>query len=216
MAPRKAPKKSEEAAKSSSPEGDVVSDTTPHAIDSIKSWRKIFETLDYEIKNFLDDSENKLRNIAESELHKVATHPRLMTYNDMISWALERTDMQTRSILDSQGVVIGSFRPEHIQVMYKLCPNSKHVYNKDFVSEFQRKECTEADQTYLGIIKDWWRHPPKFRADTHNVYAIASLNEYMVYVAMMLCRLFGKKSPTHFLAEWVPLLHEAAEGYSFN
>jgi hypothetical protein len=50
-----------------------VSDTTPHAIDSIKSWRQIFETLDYEIKNFSDDSENKLRDIAESELHKVAT-----------------------------------------------------------------------------------------------------------------------------------------------
>jgi len=31
------PKKSEEEAKSSSPEGDVVSDTTPHAIDSNKS-----------------------------------------------------------------------------------------------------------------------------------------------------------------------------------
>jgi len=35
-------------------------------------------------------------------------------------------------------------------------------------------------------------------------------------VAMMLCRLFRKKSPTHFPTEWVPLLHEATEGYSFN
>ena len=130
-----------------------------------------------------------------------------MTYNDMISWALERTDVQTRSILDNQGVVIGSFIPEHIQLMYKLSRNSKYIYNKEFVSEFQRKECTEADQTYLGIIKDWWRHPTKFRVDTHNVYATTSLNEYKVYVAMMLCRLFGKKSPTHFSAEWVPLLH---------
>jgi hypothetical protein len=216
MAPRKAPKKSEEAAESSSPEGDVISDTTPHAIDSIKSWRQIFETLDYEIKNFPHDSDNKLRDIAESELHKVATCPRLMSYNDMISWALERTDVQMRSILDSQGVVVGSFRPEHIQVMYKLSPNSKYIYNKEFVSEFQRKECTEADQTYSDIIKDWWGHPTKFRADTHGVYATTPLNEYMVYVALMLCRLFGKKSPTHFPAEWVPLLHEAAEGYSFN
>jgi hypothetical protein len=60
------------------------------------------------------------------------------------------------------------------------------------------------------------KHPPKFRADTHNVYAIASLNEYIVYVDMMLCRLFRKKSPTDFPAEMVPLLHEATEGYSFN
>jgi hypothetical protein len=139
-----------------------------------------------------------------------------MTYNDMISWALERTDVQTRSILDSRGVVIGSFRPEHVQVMYKLSPSPKYIYNKDFVSDFQRKECFESDQTYPGIIKDWWRNEAKFRADTHGIYATASLNEYMVYVAMMLCRLFGKKSPTHFPAEWVPLLHEATEGYSFN
>jgi hypothetical protein len=38
----------------------------------------------------------------------------------------------------------------------------------------------------------------------------------MVYVAMMLCILFGKESLTHFPAEWVPLLHEVAEGYNFN
>jgi hypothetical protein len=84
------------------------------------------------------------------------------------------------------------------------------------VSDFQRKECLESNQTYPGIIKDWWRNEAKFRAETNGIYAIASLNEYMVYVAMMLCRLFGKKSPTHFAAEWVPLLHKATEGYSFN
>jgi hypothetical protein len=140
----------------------------------------------------------------------------MMTYNDMIGWALDRTDMQTIIILDSQGVVIGSFRSEHIQVMYKLFPNSKYIYNKEFVSEFERKECTEEDQTYPDIIKDWWRHPPKFKVDTHNVYSMASLNEYMVYVAMMLCRLFRKKTPTHFHTEWVPLLYEAAEGYNFK
>jgi hypothetical protein len=159
MAPRKTPKKSEEAAESSILEGDVMYDTTPRAIDSIKSWREIFKTLDYEIKNFPDDSKNKLWDIAESKLHKVATHPQLMTYNDMISCALERTDVQTRSILDSQGVIIGSFRLEHIQVMYNLSPTSKYIYNKEFVSEFQRKQCTEADQTYPNIIRDWWRHP---------------------------------------------------------
>jgi hypothetical protein len=80
--------------------------------------------------------------------------------------------------------------------MYKLSPSPKYIYNKDFVSGFQRKECLESDQTYPGIIKDW--------------YIV------IIYVAMMLCRLFGKKSHTHFLAEWVPLLHEAAEGYNFN
>jgi hypothetical protein len=75
MEPRKAPNKSEEVAESSSSEGDIISDTTPHAIYSIKSWRQIFETLEYEIKNFPDDSENKQWDIEESKLHKVATRP---------------------------------------------------------------------------------------------------------------------------------------------
>jgi len=39
MAPRKVPKKSEEAAGSSNMDGDVVSNTMPHALDLIKSWR---------------------------------------------------------------------------------------------------------------------------------------------------------------------------------
>jgi hypothetical protein len=134
----------------------------------------------------------------------------------MISWALEKDDILTRSILNDQSVVIDSFRPEHIQVMYKLSPNPKYIYNVEFIAEFQRKECTEAYQTYPDLIKGWWRCPSKFRVDTHGNYAIASLKEYMVYVTMMLCRLFGKKNYCHFPADWVPFLEEALEGYSFN
>ena len=79
MAPRKAPKKNEEAQ-----EGDIISDTTPHAIDSIKSWNQISDFLEYEFENAHPDSENHFRDIAESELHKIIAHPRLMAYNDMI------------------------------------------------------------------------------------------------------------------------------------
>ena len=75
MEPKKGPKKSEDTTMFSSPEGDVISDTTPHAIDSIKSWRQIYENMDYEIKNYPNDSDNHLRDIAESKLHKIATCP---------------------------------------------------------------------------------------------------------------------------------------------
>jgi hypothetical protein len=68
-------KKVEGTTKSIGIEGDVVADTTPHAIDSIKSWRQIFENLDYEIKNFSHDFENKLRDIAESEIQKIVARP---------------------------------------------------------------------------------------------------------------------------------------------
>jgi hypothetical protein len=224
MAPRKNLKKSDEAGEGSNPNSDVLSDTTPHVVDSVRSWMQIFEILEHEVMNCPDDfgdektdkTGTKLRVIAEAELHKIATRPKLMPYNDMINWALMNTDVQTRSIINHQKVVVGSFRPEHIQVMYKLSPVSKYIYNAEFVEEFQRKECTEFDQTYPDIIKTWWGVPAKFRADSHGVYATASLNEYMVYIAMMLCRLFGRKIPTHFPAEWVPIMHEVAEGFTFN
>ena len=61
MAPKKAPKKSEDTQ-----ERDIISDTMPHAIDSIKSWTQISEFLEYEIKNSPTDSENHSRDIVES------------------------------------------------------------------------------------------------------------------------------------------------------
>jgi hypothetical protein len=57
----------------------------------------------------------------------------------MIGWALENVDIQTRSVFNSQKVVVGSFRPEHIQVMYKLSPDFKHNHNVAFLLEFEQK-----------------------------------------------------------------------------
>jgi hypothetical protein len=211
MAPKKASKKNEDQ-----PEGDIISDTTASGVHSVKSWTGISEKLEDELKYAATDSENHLRDIAESELHKVVARPRLVSYTDMIAWALDKVDVPTRSILNEQGAVIGSFRPEHIQVMYKLSPNYRHTFNSEFLAEFQRKECIEAGQTYPDMIRGWARDENKFRADLHGIYATASLNEYMVYVAMMLCRLFGRKDPCHFHADWTPFLEEVSEGRSFN
>jgi hypothetical protein len=139
-----------------------------------------------------------------------------MSYNDMIGWALEYVDISTRSIYKSHKVVVGSFQPEHIQVMYKLSLVFKYSYNTAFIMEFEKLECTQYEKNYLDLIKDWWENPEKFRADTHAIYATALLEAHMIYVAMMLCIIFGKKSSTHFLLAWVPIMHEVAEGYSFN
>jgi hypothetical protein len=111
MAPKKAPKKSEDTQ-----EGDIISDTTPHAIDSIKYWTQIFEFLEYEFKNAHTDSENHYRDIAESVLHKIVACPRLVEYNDMISWALEKVDIPTRSILNDQGVIVGSLGKDNCTI----------------------------------------------------------------------------------------------------
>ena len=98
MAPKKASKKREATDDIGSIDGDIILHTTPHAVDSIKSWRQIYDLLDYEIRTAPTNSENHLRDIAESELHKIAARPWLMAYNNMIHWALEKVDITTRSI----------------------------------------------------------------------------------------------------------------------
>jgi hypothetical protein len=193
-------------------------------VDAIKTWTQVFDVLEHEIINCPDDSveedddsyTTKLRHVAQSELHKIVARPRIIPYNDMISWALEHVDIQTRSIINHQQVVVGSFRPEHLQVMYKLSPTPKYTYNAAFLLEFERKECTQYARNGHDIVKTWWGHPEKFRADAHGMYATTSLDAHMLYVAMMLCHLFGKKNPTHFSVEWVAIMNEVAEGYTFN
>jgi hypothetical protein len=63
----------------SNPNADVLSDTTPRAIDSVKSWKHVFEILEHEVINCPEDFDDevddthgaKLRHIAQSELHKI-------------------------------------------------------------------------------------------------------------------------------------------------
>jgi hypothetical protein len=130
MAPRKEPKATGE---SSSQNTDVLSDTSPRSIDTVKSWTQVFNILQYELVNCPDDSSDnekedlatKYKMVAQSELHKIAMRPRLLPYNDMIGWALENVDIPTRTIFNSQKVAVGSFQPEHLQVMYKLSPGTQ-------------------------------------------------------------------------------------------
>jgi len=82
--------------------------------------------------------------------------------------------------------------------------------------EFEKQECIQYDKSYPYMIKSWWGYREKFRANAHGVYATTSLYTHMIYVAMILCRLFGRKSPTHFPVEWVLIMHEVAKGYAFN
>jgi hypothetical protein len=115
MAPKKASKKTEEQ-----PENDIISNTTAAGIiHNVKSWAAIAEKMEDELSYSNNGTDNHLRDIAETGLHKVAACPRLLSYTDMVSWALDKVDVPTRSILNEQGAVIGSFRPEHVQEMYK-------------------------------------------------------------------------------------------------
>jgi hypothetical protein len=97
-----------------------------------------------------------------------------------------------------------------------LSPTFKHTYNATLLKKFDEEECPESVKNYLDLIKDWWAFLEKFRVDTHGTYAMTSLKSHMMYVAMMLYRLFGRENSVHFLLSWVPIMHEVAEGFSFN
>jgi hypothetical protein len=169
MAPRKAPK---ETSESFGQNTDVISDTSPRSINIVKNWTHTFNTIQYEVINCPDDSSDnekdnlstKYKIIAQAELHKVATRPSLLPYCDMIKWALDHVDVSTRTIFNSQKVVVGSFRPEHIQVMYKLPATSNFVYNASFLVDFNKKECEQYGKSLSDLIKDWCSRPPKVQS----------------------------------------------------
>jgi hypothetical protein len=114
MEPQKMDK---EAGESANTNTNVLLDTSPRAIDIIKSWTRVFNILHHELINFPEDSGNevskkhatKLRDIAQSELHKIAVWPRQISYNDMIGWVMENVDISTKIICNSHKVVVGFF-----------------------------------------------------------------------------------------------------------
>ena len=118
MDPRKEAKASGEISNTNT---EIILDTLPKSQDTTKTWTRVFNIVQYELINCPDDSSDeetktqatKYKTIAQLELHKIATWPRLMPYNDMISWALENVDLSTKNICNLQKFVVGSFTTEH-------------------------------------------------------------------------------------------------------
>jgi hypothetical protein len=221
MAPQKAAKANVEVTRKGS---DNVSDTSPRSVNSVPNWSFVSDMLQSELVDYSDDSDGnekddlntKYKIVVQSGMHRVAARPQFLPYYDMIRWALDHVDIPTRTIMNGQRVTVGTFRPEHIQTMYKLPTTSEYTYGAEFLEEFKEKECTQYDKTMPGLIKDWVSRTAKFRANDQSVYSITSLEPQYKYVAMMTCRLFGREDTSHFFIAWVPLMFRVAEDCSFN
>jgi hypothetical protein len=224
MAPRRAAKVNVEVAAQGP---DNVSNTSPRAGGSVPTWSFISDILQSELVNYSnsddddndiikDDLNTKYKTIVQSGMHLVATRPSLLPYYDMIHWALDHINLPTRTIINDQRTMVGTFRPEHIQSMYKLPMNSEYIYGNEFLEDFKKKECEEYDKTMHGLIKYWVSRSATFRANDKGVYSISSLEPQYMYVAMMTCRLFEREDTAHFYIQWVPLIFRVAEGSSFN
>jgi hypothetical protein len=125
--------------------------------------------------NEKDDMTTKYKIVVQVDMHKVAARPRLLPYYDMIRWVLDHVDIPTRTIINEQKVIVGTFRPENLQAMYKLPPTSEFMYNAEFLDGFKQKECEQYMKILSDLIKDWVSHPSNFRANNNGIYSISSL-----------------------------------------
>jgi hypothetical protein len=174
MAPQKAAKANVEVSGQGS---DNVSDTSPRSIHSVPNWSYVSDILQAELVDYFDDSDDnekddlttKYKIVVQSEMHRVAARPRLFPYYDMVRWTLDHVDIPTRTIINEQRVTIGTFRPKHLQTMYKLPMKADYTYGVEFLDEFKEKECEQYDKTMSSLIKDWVSNTPKFRVDTHGI-----------------------------------------------
>jgi hypothetical protein len=221
MPPRKDVKETSEISRQSS---EVISDTSPRSINTVKTWMYVFNILQHELVNCPDDSSDneredmslKYKIIAHTEMHTVSKRLSILRYNDMIKWALDHVDIPTRNIFNSQKVVVRSFRPEHIKVIYKLPSTSNFTYKASFLEAFSKKECDQYGKNLSDLIKDWSSRPEIFRVDSHDIYSISSLQSQFMYIAMIMCILYGKENTNHLFQQWVPIIHTTPEGYSFD
>jgi hypothetical protein len=81
------------------------------------------------------------------------------------------------------------------------------------VKKFEKEECI---RSVHNIDKTWWGKENKFKENSHGIYSMTYCDAHIMYIPMMLCRLYGKKNPAHFTIDWVHIIHEATEGFTFN
>lgn len=106
----------------------LISDTT--CLDLGKaSWESIYNLLEAEEVEELEEeatanstrkSENTLKELACSFLHKIAAHAKVLPYNDMVRWIVESIATTDRMFSTAEGKVFGSFRAEDLTQMYHL------------------------------------------------------------------------------------------------
>jgi hypothetical protein len=146
QSPAMAPQKTSKASVEVSGKGlDNVADTSSQSIDSVPNWPFVSDVLRDELVDYSDDSSDnkkddittKYKIVIQFGMHKVAAKPRLIPYYDIVRWALDHVDIPTRTIMNEQKVTIGTFKPEHLQAMYKQPTTSDYTYGAEFLDEFK-------------------------------------------------------------------------------
>ena len=68
------------------------------------------------------DSENFLRTLANSFLHRIAAQANIFPYYDVIRWVIDNVAIQNRTFVSASGAIFSLFKADDIIEMYHL-PN---------------------------------------------------------------------------------------------
>ena len=79
-----------------------------------------------------DKSENTVKDLADSFLHRIAAREQMLPYTDVVKWAIEEIPFTDRTFVTKDGRVFGSFKPEDLRQMYHL-PAPEQVYNLSLI-----------------------------------------------------------------------------------
>ena len=166
----------------------LTSDTTCFGLGKA-SWESIYNLLEAEDPEELEveatadgmnKSENTLKELACSYLHRIAARAKVLPYNDVVRWVIESIATTYRTFFTVEGKTFGSFRAEDIRKMYHLPQPEKH-YNKAFLEAFAKDNAIKSDP-----IRQWRHFPTKHKHETLGMYSINSLASPYCYAGAMM------------------------------
>lgn len=117
------------------------------------SWENIYNLLEAEdpeelkeeaIADSTSKSENTLKELAYLYLHRIATHAKVLPYNDLVKWVIERINITDKTFFTSDGRMFGSFRAEDIKSMYHF-PELEKLYNEEFLDSFTKENAIKSE-----------------------------------------------------------------------
>jgi len=135
----------------------LISDTTCSGLNKT-TWQGTYNLIESEqpavtvVEATADSphkSDNTLKDLADSFLHRIAAREQILPYTDVVRWAIEEIPILDRTLSTRDGRVFGSFKAEDLRQMYHL-PKPEKIYNKAFLEKFASENEVESEP-----IREW-------------------------------------------------------------
>jgi len=94
-------------------------------------------------------------------LHKVTAKTTMFPYATVISWLINRANIESRLIKDASRKSIASFQPSSLEICYKFL---QHIVDltKEWILQFSLNYCE--------LLKSWWINRKDFKAKRLGTY----------------------------------------------